>query len=100
MKSKLHLQNIFVFINSFYLVQLANETSENSWWSIIYKSAPDAVVRIVSSTFYFSYSLRWFCESSLVSHNEYFYPSRVYQGIRFRRQRNSSNVSVSYNRGF
>ncbi|EYC45510.1 hypothetical protein Y032_0425g1233 [Ancylostoma ceylanicum] len=40
------ITNIFVYINGFYLVQLANETRVNSWWSIIYTNAPGAVVRI------------------------------------------------------
>ncbi|EYC45508.1 hypothetical protein Y032_0425g1232 [Ancylostoma ceylanicum] len=40
--------NIVVFTNSFYLVQLANESTENSWWSVIYTNAPEIVIRISS----------------------------------------------------
>ncbi|CAJ0607649.1 unnamed protein product [Cylicocyclus nassatus] len=41
------ITNIIVFTNSFYYVQLANETKDTSWWRRIYTRAPEAAVRIV-----------------------------------------------------
>ncbi|KAK6733523.1 hypothetical protein RB195_017336 [Necator americanus] len=40
------ITNIFVFTNSLYVVQLANETNESSWWKFIYTEAPEFIVRI------------------------------------------------------
>ncbi|VDO36788.1 unnamed protein product [Haemonchus placei] len=38
--------NLLVYVNSFYVLQLANETEKDSWWAVIYTKAPQALIRV------------------------------------------------------
>ncbi|XGW11595.1 hypothetical protein V3C99_012797 [Haemonchus contortus] len=38
--------NFFVFVNGFYVVYLASETNEQSWWKVIYTDAPQLLIRV------------------------------------------------------
>ncbi|XGW11602.1 hypothetical protein V3C99_012802 [Haemonchus contortus] len=42
------ITNLLVYVNSFYFLQLANETEDYRWWAVIYTKAPQALMRITS----------------------------------------------------
>ncbi|XGW11608.1 hypothetical protein V3C99_012806 [Haemonchus contortus] len=49
--------NVLVFINSFYVIQLANVTNEDSWWSGIYNREPLYFTGFLNSlTFHFAFA--------------------------------------------